>query len=119
MAVARQQDVGYDHVSDQAAASQWLSSLTPTPRPPPLTVESINPKVCFLIFLLFVFFCPPTPPLPLFSLSFLSYSLLCLLFQVRQRLCSVFASSSSIRGDLCVCCAWILGNCRSVLFRVW
>lgn len=45
MAVARQQDVGYDYVSDQAAASQWLSSLTPTPRPPPLTVESINPKV--------------------------------------------------------------------------
>lgn len=47
MAVARQQDVGYDYVSDQAAASQWLSSLTPTPLPPPLTVESINPKVCF------------------------------------------------------------------------
>lgn len=46
MAVARQQDVGYDYVSDQAAASQWLSSLTPTPLPPPLTVESINPKVC-------------------------------------------------------------------------
>jgi hypothetical protein len=26
-----------------------------------------------------------------------------LLFQVRQRLCSVVVSSSSIRGDLCVC----------------
>jgi hypothetical protein len=100
MAVARQQDVGYDYVSDQAAASQWLSSLTPTPRPPPLTVESINPQVCFPSF--FVFFCP-SPPHPFFSLSFLSYSLLCLLFQVRQRLCSVVVSSSSIRGDLCVC----------------